>query len=224
MAALALIGASSILIGRGFSAPGAGREQESSPPKSAKAQQDPPAKGDAKTQGPKAEKAKAPAADLPSVELNLAIAGILLFGLHPATTRTPAALLIPLALFAFAGFSWIVMRTHDRRLCEPCMRSMPLDAAKTAERYKRRFRTVHLADNRTLVLGYVALLVAGDVLWLRAGMSGRIVWAVVESSMFYLVFCYSSHRRFQPWCPECRGGDTYVQPFVPQPLPAGQPA
>ena len=73
MAALALIGASSILIGRGLSAQGTGREQEPSP---AKAPQDPPAKGDPKTQGPRAEKAKASAPDLPSVQLNLAIAGL----------------------------------------------------------------------------------------------------------------------------------------------------
>lgn len=76
MAALALIGASSILIGRGLSAQGTGRAQEASPPRPAKTPQDPPAKGDPKAPGSAAEKGKGSAPDLPIVQLNLAIAGL----------------------------------------------------------------------------------------------------------------------------------------------------
>jgi hypothetical protein len=67
MAALALIGASSILIGRGLSAQGPGRERDASPPKSTKAPETP---------SPKTEKPKAPAPDLPLLRLDLAIAGL----------------------------------------------------------------------------------------------------------------------------------------------------
>ncbi len=76
MAALALIGASSILIGRGLSAQGAGRAQEASPPKSAAS---PPAKSSPDSdRGTSAGSPTAPPSSpsLPSIELDLAIAGL----------------------------------------------------------------------------------------------------------------------------------------------------
>jgi hypothetical protein len=80
MAALALIGASSILIGRGLSAQGAGRAQEASPSKSAKT---PSAKsfpdpGRGEPQGPdsRLQKGRDAGPSLPVVELDLAIAGL----------------------------------------------------------------------------------------------------------------------------------------------------
>lgn len=77
MAALALIGASSILIGWGFSAQGSGRAQEASPSKSTQEKAgSAPARGEPKDPAARPEKGKEPAPNLPSVQVNLRIAGL----------------------------------------------------------------------------------------------------------------------------------------------------
>jgi hypothetical protein len=101
------------------------------------------------------------------------------------------------------------------------MAAMPLDADRVAARYGQRFRAAHLASNRPLVIGYLLVLVLSDILLLRGGILERVCWALVQSSMFYLVLAYSSHRRFQPWCPQCRGGEEFLASVAPQPLPSG---
>jgi hypothetical protein len=79
MAALALIGAASILIGRGFPAPSLGRAQE---PSSSKEAKEPREKAgaespkDAPKSGAQAEKRKGSGPQFPAVQLNLAIAGL----------------------------------------------------------------------------------------------------------------------------------------------------
>jgi hypothetical protein len=42
---------------------------------------------------------------------------------------------------------------------------------------------------------------------------GRIGWAIIQCSMIYLVLSYSTHRKYQPWCPWCRegGGGEHVE-------------
>src|SRR5437016_2415150 len=53
------------------------------------------------------------------------------------------AVTLPITLFAFVLASWVIMRRHDRKLCEMCMSAMPLNPAKEAERVKRRFWMAH---------------------------------------------------------------------------------
>jgi hypothetical protein len=130
-------------------------------------------------------------------------------GVRPLPAGTPIALLVPLLLVTLLVFSWIRMREHDRRLCEFCVQSMPLDAAEIAERMHRRFSVAHLGQRRELVLLYMTILVGSNGL-LLAGTIGHFVWALVQASMIYLVLAYSGHRRFQPWCPQCRGGEPKV--------------
>jgi hypothetical protein len=82
MAALTLIGASSILIGRGLSAQGSGRAQEASSPKEGEAKE-PSEKsaaesprGEPPKPGSQPEKRRDSAPNLPTIRLKLAIAGL----------------------------------------------------------------------------------------------------------------------------------------------------
>jgi hypothetical protein len=134
------------------------------------------------------------------------IAAAIGLGVYPPPAGTSLALLLPVLLFGLVIFSWLLMRDHDRRLCEFCVSSMPLDAAEIASQLHRRFTLAHLGERRQLVVGYLIVLVGANGL-LLIGPVGRVGWAIIESSMIYLVMAYSSHRRFQPWCPQCRGGD-----------------
>jgi hypothetical protein len=136
-----------------------------------------------------------------------AILAAIALGVRPLPSRSPLAVVLPVTLFALVIFSWLRMRDHDRRLCELCVKSMPLAAAEIAEQMHWRFTLAHLGERRELVIGYLLVLVGSNGL-LLAGPIGRIGWAAIQASMICLVMSYSGHRRFQPWCPQCRGGDT----------------
>jgi hypothetical protein len=130
------------------------------------------------------------------------------------------ALWLPGALFATVIFAWLLMRQHDRRLCERCATSMPLNAAEVATRHHYRFSTAHA--QRSTIVSYLFVLVTANLLLISGSTSGRLAWAVIESSMVYLVLAYSSHRRFQPWCPRCRqDGGGQGEFDAPMPLPSG---
>jgi hypothetical protein len=143
-------------------------------------------------------------------------------GVRPLPATTPLAVWMPLGLFAVVIVSWLKMRQHDRRLCELCVHAMPLNAAELAASMHRRFAVAHAGERRSVLIGYLVVLLGSNGL-LLAGMTGRICWALVQSSMIYLVLAYSSHRRFQPWCPNCRGGghEDRESTVVPDPLPQG---
>ncbi len=149
-----------------------------------------------------------------------AIFGAIALRLHPLPFDSPLFLALPLTLFAAVIVSWLLMRQHDRRLCEPCMAAMPLNAAETAARYGRRFRVTHLGARKGIVLAYFAALVGSAFL---PGKPGLVIWTVMQASMIYLVLSYSSHRRFQPWCPQCSdgGGGEDVALDAPDPVPTG---
>jgi hypothetical protein len=129
------------------------------------------------------------------------IAGAIVLGLHPLSGILEFT--VPAALFAFVIASWLMMRNHDRRLCEPCMAAMPLNPSQQAVKYKRRFWMAHAGSEPRFLIPYVAVLVGSNFF---TGTIGRIAWAVIQMSMVYLILSQSSHRRLQPWCPWCRGG------------------
>jgi hypothetical protein len=156
---------------------------------------------------------------LASSALVVAIVGAIALGLAPPPAGSPMALLLPLALFAMVIGCWMLMRGHDRRLCERCARAMPLNAAQVATAYRNRFALAH-ADRR-FVAGYLLALLASNLL-LLGGPAERIGWAGAQSTMIYLVLADTSHRRFQPWCPTCRndgGGQSWSD--APDPIPFG---
>jgi len=145
--------------------------------------------------------------------------------LRPLSYDSPATTLVPLLLILTVVASWLLMRQHDRRLCEDCLRGLPLNPDQEAARFRRRLRLAHLAGDRRVVVGYLLLLLASN-LALDPGpvpsVVGRALWAAVQSTMVYLMLAYGTHRRLQPWCPQCGGGGGDRQDAdVPDPLPAG---
>lgn len=154
-----------------------------------------------------------------------AIVATIALVLFPIPPDQPAALLVPVALVAMVISSWILMRQHDRRLCEYCMSSMPLNATAVSARYGRRFALAHLGSNRRLAAGYLLVLIGSNVVLVDSGLlpgaSGRWVWAAVQSTMIYLVLAYSTHRKLQPWCPQCREGGDGEHVDAPEPVPTG---
>lgn len=139
--------------------------------------------------------------------LILSVGAIIAIGLHPLEAGTPASVLVPIAVLGFAVVSWLAMRQHDRRLCEVCAMAMPLNTSEVAARHHYRFAVAHVGSDRPLVLTYVMVLVGSNFVLLHGNLVERISWALIQSTMVYLVLAYSSHRRFQPWCPQCQGGD-----------------
>ena len=109
---------------------------------------------------------------------------------------------LPLALFGFVILCWVLMRQHDRRLCELCMLSMPLNPSEQSVRYKRRFWVAHSGGEPRVVVPYLIVLIGSNFV---IDTITRIGWALIQSTMIYLIMSYSTHRRLQPWCPWCRG-------------------
>jgi hypothetical protein len=139
--------------------------------------------------------------------------------LTPIQTSSPLALLVPLLLMLLVVVSWLRMRDHDRRLCERCMSSMPLNPSLVAARYRRRFATTHLGSNKPLMIAYLLVLVGSAFL---PGRTGTWIWAAVQTTMIYLILSSVTHRRLQPWCPKCQGeGGGESTSLTPDPMPHG---
>lgn len=118
----------------------------------------------------------------------------------------PMAAVVPLTclVLAVVMVGWLTLRQHDRRLCEACLRAMPLDPAAAASRSRWRLATVHAAGNPRLLAPYLAVVI-GSNFW--PGAVGVIVWTAAQLSLAYLVLAHVRHRLLQPWCPWCQGGD-----------------
>jgi len=140
--------------------------------------------------------------------LSAAIVAAIVLGFRPLAP-VMVSLLLASTLMAFVLLTWLMMRRHDRRLCESCAASMPLNPAEHAARYRRRFWLAHAGSRPGLLVPYLVVLVGSNFL---LDEPGRFVWAVVQSSMIYLILSHASHRKLQPWCPWCSddgGGDKY---------------
>jgi hypothetical protein len=154
------------------------------------------------------------APQLLSVSILLAIA----LGIRPMAAG-PLALLAIMSLLVFVLLTWLQMRQHDRRLCETCAAAMPLNPAEDAARYQRRFWLAHSGSNPRVLVPYLVVLIGSNFL---TSTPGRYCWAIVQSSMIYLILAYGTHRKLQPWCPWCSGGGGGVNELVPEPdLPRG---
>lgn len=140
------------------------------------------------------------------------VAVVVLLGLNPLPDFLGMTVLI--ALFGLVLLTWGLMRQHDRRLCEQCMLSMPLNAAEHAARYQRRFWMAHTGSEPRFLIPYLIVLVGSNF---ATSTIGRMCWAVVQLSMVYVVLSYATHRKFQPWCPWCRdgGGGDHVEDVPP---------
>jgi hypothetical protein len=132
--------------------------------------------------------------------LSAAIVGVVLAELKPLPGVL--GLTVPFALFAVVLISWLLMRQHDRRLCEQCLLAMPLNPSEQAVRYHNRFWTAHSLSQPRYLVPYLVVLIGSNF---ATSTPGRIAWAAAQLSMVYLILSYSTHRRLQPWCPWCRG-------------------
>jgi hypothetical protein len=149
--------------------------------------------------------------------LIVSIVAVILLRLHPPVDPM-MALGLSVALITFVVASWLLMRRHDRGLCEHCMAAMPLNPSELAVRYKRRFWLSHSGGQPRYVVPYFAVLIGSSFL---PGQSGLLIWSFVQTSMIYLILAYTTHRRLQPWCPLCSGGDGGREddPVTPDPVP-----
>jgi hypothetical protein len=124
-------------------------------------------------------------------------------------------------LLVVVGYLAVTLLAHNRRLCERCIASLPLDASTVAGRYAVRFRVAHLFERKLFAVCYLGT-VAGSSL-LAAHPVGRYGWAAVEASLVYLLLAYVTHQRLQPWCPHCRnGGEELMAPTTPTPVTTGR--
>jgi len=145
-----------------------------------------------------------------------AIGALVIMRIYPPPLQLQ--LLVSIALVVAVLGSWLALRRHDTGLCEPCLAAMPLNPAERAERYAARFRVAHLGSERRYVLGYLVVLLGANFI---PGRAGLLIWSLVELSMVYLILAYSTHRKLQPWCPQCQGGggQERERPDVPSPDP-----
>jgi hypothetical protein len=147
--------------------------------------------------------------------LSLAVVGAVVVGLKPPPGAL--ALTVPLALAAVVVTSWLLLRRHDRRLCENCISEMPLDPSKRAASYRLRFQLAHAGGQPGALATYFAVLIGSNFI---PGLVGRVVWSLAQLSLIYLMRSYVTHRRLQPWCPWCRqdgGGSEEFDDSVPPP-------
>jgi hypothetical protein len=121
---------------------------------------------------------------------------------------------IPIALFGVVLLSWVLMRQHDRRLCEQCLLSMPLNPSEKAVRLRRRFWTAHTGSEPRFLIPYLVVLISSNF---ATSTIGRIGWALLQLSMIYLIMSQTTHRKLQPWCPWCSegGGGSEVDETTP---------
>jgi hypothetical protein len=121
---------------------------------------------------------------------------------------------VPVALFGLVIVAFLLMREHDRRLCEMCMGSMPLNAAERASQYQLRFWLAHSATDPRIVAPYMVVLIGSNFV---IAIITQVGWAAIQLTMVYLVLAYSTHRKLQPWCPWCSegGGGSHVEDPTP---------
>ena len=106
------------------------------------------------------------------------------------------------------------------------MATLPLNASETAVRYRRRLAIAHLGSNLRFTVVYLIVLIASSPVLLAPPLLphalAQYVWAAIQSTMIYLVLSYTTHRRLQPWCPQCSGGDGGREDAdAPEPVPTG---
>ena len=122
-----------------------------------------------------------------------------------------------LAVLVAAVYLALCVFAHNRRLCERCIGSVPLDASRVASRYGLRFRVAHLFERKAPAIAYLTALLGSAVLSVHP--VGRYAWAAAQASLVYLLFVYVTHQRLQPWCPHCgNGGEEMTAPTTPSPV------
>jgi len=142
----------------------------------------------------------------------------------PVTYPPGGKPLVSLAFIALLLTTWVEMRKHDRGLCERCVADFPLNPAQAAETFRRRLATVHLVADRRAATWYLLAILFACLLPLFAPeplhAPARLLWLAALASLVYVVQSGQTHRRLQPWCPQCghQGGSDKVDTPDPMPL------
>jgi hypothetical protein len=133
--------------------------------------------------------------------LIVAIVAVIAVGLWPL----PGLLIVsvPVALFALVIVTFLLMRAHDRSLCERCASDIPLNPGQRAKRLRRRFWMAHTGSEPRFLVPYFVVLVTSNF---ATSTFGHVCWALIQASMIYLILAQRTHRQLQPWCPWCRDG------------------
>lgn len=145
--------------------------------------------------------------------LIVSIAGTIMIALYPPPGLL--ALTLPITLFSVVIASWVLMRRHDRRLCENCMSAMPLNPSQEAARVSKRFWMAHTGSEPRFLVPYLVVVIGSSFAFSTIG---AVPWAMIQMSMIYLVLSNSTHRRLQPWCPWCSQGGGGSEVETPDPV------
>ena len=144
----------------------------------------------------------------------VAIAGQIFAGLYPQRGLT--GVVIGVAIMALLISSFLVMRRHDRRLCETCMAELPLNPEAVVQRQQMRFWVTHTGSEPKYLVPYLVVVFGSSFAY---NVIGRIPWAIIQATLIYLILAQITHRKLQPWCPWCKnGGDR--NPALPDVLPS----
>jgi len=127
-----------------------------------------------------------------------------------------AAFMITTAILVTVIGSFLLMRRHDRGLCETCMAEMPLNPEAEVERKKMRFWVSHTGSEMKYIAPYLGIVLLCNFAY---EIIGFVPWAIVQSTLIYLILSQVTHRKLQPWCPWCKnGGDRSSD--LPEVLPS----
>lgn len=113
---------------------------------------------------------------------------------------------LALSLLAIIGILilWLALHTHNHKLCEACIRRLPLNASARANTYRHQLKTVHMTDSTMFIGIFFVAIVASSVI--ATTLIGRWVFLAVQLGLIYLLLSISTHRAYQPWCPYCNNG------------------
>ncbi len=130
------------------------------------------------------------------------------------------------ALFCYIGFAILHLTIglyHDRRLCERCIRQMPLDITEQAAKHHR---VLWMAHRPRVILAIMYADTAACFLLGSLSLDGYVKFPLASAYGLFLAYAYimATHNRFRPWCPWChpRGGGGHCQPD-PEPDPVITP-
>lgn len=109
--------------------------------------------------------------------------------------------------------------------CDFCYERFPLDAPGVAEKRRKELLRAH-SRRLAINFGLVALGVgiAGPIVLKLLGVPGLLSAVCTTAPVYgwwaYMAFVRRTHRKFQPWCPICRGRDEGDDPIIiPVPTP-----
>jgi hypothetical protein len=129
------------------------------------------------------------------------------------------------------GIAWFMISSfsHDRGLCERCIREAPGDPQRAVSRSMLVLRWWHRNRVRAgIILAGVSWFVVAGHLWTRSQPAGFLAgeapwaWWVGNAVMTWIAvdaWVAQRHRALSPWCPLCRWGGRGDDEEVAAPKP-----